>query len=71
MPKVDVESYDDYICDGCPMFEIEVKELFVHGVVLERVCQCKHFHVCQLVIPRVRALDRDLQARMEGGGADG
>ena len=71
MPKVDVQAYDDYICDGCPMLEIEVKELFACGVVLDRVCQCKHFHVCQLVIPRVRTLDRDLQARMEGGGGDG
>lgn len=68
MPKVDIQAYDDFICDGCPMFEIEAKELFACGVVLERTYQCRYFHVCNLVIPRVRALDRDLQARVEGGG---
>lgn len=70
MPNVNIEAYDDCICDGCPMFEIETKELYCCGVVLDRVYQCKHFPVCQLVIPRVRALDADLRARMEEGGSD-
>lgn len=70
MPNVNIQAYDDIICDGCPMFEIEAKELYACGVVFERIYQCRHFPVCNLVIPRVRALDRDLQARMEGGGCD-
>ena len=71
MPKVDIQAYDDFICDGCPLFEIEVKELCACGVVFDYVYRCRHFPVCNLVIPRVRALDQELQARMEGSDGDG
>ena len=70
MPSVDILAYDDFICDGCPAFEIESKELYACGVVIDSTYQCKNFPVCNLVIPRVRTLDRDLQARMEEGGGD-
>lgn len=70
MPNINISAFDDYICDGCPMFEIEAKELYACGVVFERLYQCRHLPICQLVIPRVRALDSDLRARAEGDGAD-
>ena len=70
MPNVNIQAYDNFICDGCPMFEIETKELCACGVVFERIYQCRHFPVCDIVIPRVRALDSDLRARMEGGEGD-
>lgn len=66
MPNINIEAFEDRICDGCPMLVVEAQELFACGVVIERTYRCGHFPVCQLVIPRVRALDADYRARMEG-----
>lgn len=48
-------------CKGCPYMDLEVKNLYGHGEIIDTEIMCKHVSICSRIWGFVVEKERELQ----------